>query len=484
MEGQSGLSKLKLNAVLNVIKQCSTVLFPLITYPYISRVLGSGNFGRVSFANSVIEYGVVFAALGIPAYMVRGGAKVRKNRAEINKMATEVFTISIVTMLISLAGIGIFMLLFPRLRAESILIGILSLNILFSVLGRDWINTIYEDYFYITLRYIAFKVVSVLLIFLFVKKPEHYIRYAVIMLFAESGGYLSNLFYTRKYIPFAVTRRPDLKKHLKPLLLLFSSTLAVRIYIQSDIILLGFMKTDAEVGVYSLASRIYSVIKSVLNAIILVTIPRISYYVGNGKLDEYNELLGKLKTALSLLIFPCIIGALALDKNVMLIMGGESYLCGHRAFDILCIALLFAVLGCYYAQGVLIPNKKESKYFLCTSISAIINIILNLFLIHWIGIEGAALTTLIAEIIIMFSCRYYSRNLHNERSRNSLLPIATGCLAIFGMCRLIKYFSLNIILSTALSVVSSVILYFGILLIGKNTMVMEVVRAVLKRLRC
>ena len=173
MEGQSGLSKLKLNAVFNVIKQCSTVLFPLITYPYISRVLGSGNFGRVSFANSVIEYGVVFAALGIPAYMVREGAKVRKNRAEINKIATEVFTISIVTMLISLAGIGIFMLLFPRLRAESILIGILSLNILFSVLGRDWINTIYEDYFYITLRYIAFKVVSVLLIFLFVKKPEH-----------------------------------------------------------------------------------------------------------------------------------------------------------------------------------------------------------------------------------------------------------------------------------------------------------------------
>ena len=464
---------LKVNAVLNVIKQCSTIIFPLITYPYISRVLGSVNFGRVSFSSSIIEYGVVFAALGIPTYMVREGAKVRNDKASIKQMTSEVFTISLITMLISIGVIAVLTVLSPRLRVEGLLIGILGLNIVFSVLGRDWINTIYEDYLYITVRYIALKFISLFLIFLFVKSPEHYLRYAAIMLFSESGGYILNMLYTRRYVPFVVTAKPNIKKHIKPLLFLFCSTIAVRIYIQSDITILGFMRTDAEVGVYSLASRIYSVIKSVLNAIILVTIPRISYYVGNGKREEYNQLLSKLKSSLMTLLFPCIVGGVALSKNVMYIMGGEQFIYGYRSFEILCIALLFAVLGCYYAQGILIPNKRENKYFVCTSVSALVNILLNFIAIRYFGIEGAAITTLIAEVIIMFSCRHYSKGLHNESMQDSFIPVLIGCIAIFVICKCVGLLHLTMIPETFVSVLSSVVVYFFILYIGKNRLVLE-----------
>ncbi len=437
--------------------------------------MGSDNFGRISFASSIIEYGMVFAALGIPTYILREGAKVRDKKDEIKQMTSEVFTLSIITMLIVICTIVFLMIVSPRLKVESLILSILSFNIVFSILGRDWINTIYEDYLYITVRYIVLKILSLFFIFIFVKSSEHYLRYAMIMLFSESGGYIANMFYTRRYVPFALTLKPNIRKHLKSLLLLFCSTLAVRIYIQSDITILGFMRIDSEVGVYSLASKIYSVIKSVLNAIILVTIPRISYYVGNEKLKEYDSLLGKLKDSLITLLFPCIVGGFALSKNIMYIMGGEQYLHGYKAFEILCLALMFAVLGCYYAQGVLIPNKRESKYFICTSASAVINIVLNFVAIRFWGIEGAAFTTLIAEMLIMGSCRYFSKGFHHEKISNSVISVGLGCVCIFVLCKVIGLFDFNIFVETAISISLSVVLYFVILLVGKNTLVTDAI---------
>lgn len=475
---------LKINAVLNVIKQCSTVVFPLITYPYITRVLGTNNFGRVNFASSVVEYGIVFAALGIPSYVVREGAKVRGNEQEVNQMASEIFTISLFTMLLSMAAIGLLAVSVPKLRAEWVLIFILSFNIVFSILGRDWVNAIYEDYFYVTIRYLIFKAGSLILIFLFVKKPSHLVRYAAILLFSESGGYIANMFYSTRYIPFSITRHPHILKHLKPLLLLFCSTVAIRIYIQSDITILGFIRTDSEVGIYSLASKIYSVIKSVLNAIILVAIPRISYYIGNGKTDEYNELLRKLKDALITLLFPCIVGGIALSRNIVFLMGGEEYVGGYIAFEILCVALLFAVLGCFYAQGVLIPNKKEGVFFACTSIAAAINILLNCFVIRYLGIEGAALTTLAAECFILISCKHFSKGLFSDmKSGSSAFSIVIGCAAVFVMCKGIQLLELAVIVETLLSVVASVIVYGVVLLLLKNKLAISLLDQVLRMLR-
>lgn len=479
-----GNKSIKINAVLNVIYQCSTILFPLIIYPYISRVLGNDNFGRYSFAYSIVEYGLVFAMLGIPTYMVREGAKVRENQTAIKDITTEVFTISLLSMSISLSILLITVFLVPRIKVEGILIAVLCTNIVFYVLGRDWLNTIFEDFFYITVRYIVFKFLSMILILTLVKKPEHLYRYAVITVLSESGGYLMNLFYTQRYVPLSVTFRINLKRHLKPLLLLFCSTLAIRIYIQSDITLLGFMRTDAEVGVYSLASRVYSVIKAVLNAVIMVTIPRLSLYIGNNDSKSYNELLSKLKAALITLILPCVVGAFTLSKNVMLIMGGESYSYGYRAFEILCISLLFAVFGCYYAQGILVPNQREDKFLICTSVSAVLNIILNLFAIKRFGIEGAALTTLLAEMAIMISCKYYSGGLFLQKDQKDILfPVVFGCIMIFAVCKLIHLLSLNVFAETVCCIMISVILYSAILYFGGNWLARDILRAIQKKVR-
>lgn len=154
------------------------ILFPLITYPYASRVLGKANLGRVSWSDSIIQYFVLFAQLGIPTYAMREGARIRNNKAKITKLASELFSISFLAMLFSYIILFLLICFVPRMHVEELLLGILSINIIANVLGRDWINSAFEDFFYITVRYIAFQIVALILILFFVKQPTDFSKYA------------------------------------------------------------------------------------------------------------------------------------------------------------------------------------------------------------------------------------------------------------------------------------------------------------------
>lgn len=462
------------NAVLNVIKQCCTVLFPLIIYPYISRTLGSASFGRFSFASSIIEFCLVFAALGIPTYIVREASRIRENREQTNKITAQVFTISLISMAITLISLGLLVAFVPKLSAEWKLYCILSINIIFFVLGRDWINTVFEDYFFITVRYIVFKTISLFLIILLVNNESDVLKYAAITVFADSGAYLINLFYTRRYSPYRITKDLDLGTHLKPILYLFCTTLAVRIYIQSDITILGIFRTDSEVGVYSLASKIYSVIKSIINAVIFVAIPRIAFYLGSNEVTSYNNILFKLKEVLLILAFPCVTGSIVLSKNIMEIMGGSEYVQGYISFIILSLSLIFAVFACYYSQAIMVPNREEKKYFYFTSISAILNVVLNIILVPYFSINGAAVTTLISEVVICFCCyKLASKYFENQKSKN-IVAVIIGCCLIVMICLLFDRFILNTIIATFASMIVSVICYYFVLLLFKNEFALSI----------
>ena len=402
---------LSVNAILNILKQGCSILIPLVSYPYITRVLGSDGLGKYSFADSIVQYFAIFALLGIPTYAVREGARVREKTEKIRALAAELFTLSLLSGLIS---VGIYLLLvctIPQLRAEKSLFLLLGTRIMTSVLGRDWINTIYEDFFYITVRYILFELVALSLIFLTVKEPDDYIKYAAIMLLGFCGPDIFNIFYTQRYVPMRAAPLSSVKKHVRPVLYLFSTTIAVNIYIHSDVTILGFMKTSGEVGVYALASKVYLAVKAVLNALIAVMIPRVSYYLGEDKQIEYETLLRKLRWVLYAIVLPAIALTFVLSHFIMSFLGGEEYLRGATTLRILCIALFFAVFGSYYAQAVLIPNREEKYFFHTTVASAIINIVLNLVMIPYLGMNGAAITTVLAEGFVMFRCRHKARQL-------------------------------------------------------------------------
>lgn len=166
---------LKINTVLNVIKQLCSVLFPLITIPYVTRILQATNYGKVNFGSSIVSYFTLIAAFGITNYSIREGGQIRNDKEKFAKFANEIFTINLLSTCIAYSGLILVLFISPKIRSYSILILIQSITIILSTLGANWINTIFEDYLFITLRYIVMQVVSLVLLFLFVHTPDDYI---------------------------------------------------------------------------------------------------------------------------------------------------------------------------------------------------------------------------------------------------------------------------------------------------------------------
>lgn len=473
----------KTNAILNIIKQSCNVFIPLITYPYVSRTLGAENFGKYSFSSSFTGIIMVFATLGIETYAVREGSRIRDDKKAISKFSSEIYSINLIAMLLSVAAMIMLVCCVPRFNKNSILTYILSINIITFVTGRDWINSIYEDYFYITIRYILFQLISLILIFTLVHNSDDYILYTCITVVANSGGYIANFFYTKRYVPLKITTKLNLKKHLRPIIYLFGVALAIQIYIQSDVTILGFFRSDKEVGIYSLASKVYTIIKGLLNAVIMVVLPRLSNYLGRNDEKSYNNLLMKLKNALYAFVFPCVVGLFFESKNVMRLIGGNEFTAGSTTLKLLCIALIFAVFGCYYAQGVLVPNRREKYFLIATIIAAVENIALNIIIIPYLGMEGAAITTVLAEMIVMLYSLYHSRDIINRDSKKDIISVIIGCLVIGAICLFVEMRSINYIVKLILSIGLSVIIYASILILLKNQIMLESLQFLLKRIK-
>ncbi len=425
---------IKWNALLNSIKQICAIIFPLITIPYVTRVLGSENYGKVNFANSVVSYFALIAALGIVNYTVREAAPFRNDRKKITQFANEIFSINILSSILAY-GLLFVALFIPKLAQYKHLCLIFSFSILFTTVGADWINTVYEDFGYITLRYIVAQILALAALFLFVRKKEDFIAYAIIMLMANTGANLFNIWHIRRYVHLRFTRKLNLKKHFKPLMLLFANAVAITIYINSDTVILGFVKGDASVGVYTLASRIYIAVKQVLNAVIVVVVPRLSMFLNNQDQEQFQKLLDNLLNFLVCMLLPALIGLFMISDMAMSLAGGVEYAEGYHALQILSLALFSAVLACFYSNCILLPAKKDSMFLKSTIAGAGVNIVLNFIAIPLLDYNGAALTTLLGETTVLLMVYFASRKItvcHLKRA--SIISTVLSCIIIVGIC--------------------------------------------------
>ncbi len=478
-------TNIKINAILNVVKRGMSVFFPLITYTYVSRVLGSANLGTYSFSESIVSYFNLIAALGVSSYAIREGARIRENKNSITQFSAEIFTFNAISTISAYALLLLAVIFIPRLREDANVILILSVNILCNTLGRDWLNSIFEDFMSITVRYIIFQSLAVVMILTLVRSKEDILAYTAAMAVAISGAALANVIYSyRKYAPIKLVSPKSLTRHIKPVLYLFLISLTITIYINSDITILGFMRTSSEVGIYTLSSKIYIITKEVLNAITMVAIPRLSNYLGMEKNAEYSRLLGKLREALIIFIFPCIVGIFSLSKQIVVIVGGQEYAAGWVPLTILCGALFFAVFACFYAQGVLVPNRLEKRFLLASTVSAVANILLNLILIPYWGMAAAALTTVVAEFLVMAICLFYSikeADYEWTGMQQFVSPLA-GCVVIYLICSAMKMYFSNAILIVLCSIILSAGCYLIVLIALRNELAASVLLSIRGRI--
>ena len=463
---------LRINAILNVVKQCCTILFPLITFPYVSRVLGADNYGKANFSITFVNYFFLIAALGISTYAIREGSALRNNKKELQRFTDQIFTINLISTFFSYLFLTIVLLTFNNLQPYKLLICIGASGIIFTTLGRDWINTIFEDFGYLTIRYVITQSLSVLFILILVRASDGAYYYTWIVTIAQIIANICNIFYIKKYVKLHITFHINWKKHLKPILILFANAIAISIYINIDITMLGLFKTDYDVGVYSVAVKIYSMVKQLINALIIVAIPRFSYLAVNNQIEKYEELGSKILNSIISILVPAVIGLCLLSKEVLLIISGSEYISGYYAMLILSISLFFAIIASFFAQGVLIPFRKEALLVKATLISAVMNIVLNLIFIPLLSYNGAAFTTMIAELGMCILCYKSIKGEVNFRiQKNTFFTVGLGCIMIFFVCTVLKFIIQNIIIYTFSSIIISVIFYGILLFLNKNEII-------------
>lgn len=475
---------LGLNAVLNGIKQCCSILFPLITFPYISRVLGNDGYGKYSFSNSVTNYFILLAALGIYTYAIREGAKVRDDQKEIDKFCSQVFSINVCSAAISLILLFVMVLAMPKFDGYKAYIFIQSTAIIMAVIGTDWVNGIFEDYFYITVRYIAVQCVCLIAMFIFVRKPEDIIPYCIISVLATNGGNLINVFYVHKYAKIRFTFDMNIKTHLVPLLILFVNSIAISIYVNSDITMLGFFESDAQVGVYSFASKIYNLLKQLINAVIVVSVPRIAYITKN-KPSEYKQFLNKIFSALNIVLLPIVVGMFFMSDSMILLAGGEQYITGDAALKILSIATLFAIYASLFTNCVLIVNREEKLCLKATVVSAVVNVGLNFILMPTLGMVGAAITTVMAELVNCIMQMCFSKPFFDWKTLDlkSTISCVCGSILIGVVCMLCNYFCHSALTKMICAVLISGLVYVATLIIMRNSYALAIMDIIKKKMR-
>lgn len=222
---------LKLNFIMNAILAMSSFIFPLISFPYVSRVLLPIGTGRISFATSLISYFQMFAQLGIPTYGIRVCAKARDNRIELTRTAHELLIINLVMSIFSYLILAVALIFVPRLREDRILYIIISMTIFLSAIGMEWLYKALEEYSYITFRSIVFKIIAIIAMFILIRKQEDYVIYGGITIFASSASNILNFINVHKYIEMKPVGNYNLKRHLQPILV-FLQWPVQRLFIQ------------------------------------------------------------------------------------------------------------------------------------------------------------------------------------------------------------------------------------------------------------
>lgn len=464
---------LTLNAFLNGFRSLLNILFPLITFPYVSRRLTVDGIGTYNFSYSFVSYFLLIAALGVGTYAVREGAKYRDDKNKISNFASEIFTINICSTIVAYILLFLCLIIFSKLHSYIICILIFSIQILFTTLGTEWIYQIYEDYTYITIRSIIFQIISIILLFIFVRQPNDYLNYSLITVFSAVGSNVLNFIHAKKICRIRLKFNFNWKLHLIPILVIFAAGISNMIYVSSDITILGLLKSNYVVGIYSISSKIYSIVKTLISSLLIVTVPRLSMLFGKRMFKGYKQILIKLTNTLILLALPASVGLFMLSKEVILIISGNKYLRSVNSLKILCFAYIFSILAWILTDCVLYPAKREKDVLISTTTSAILNIVLNLLLIPVWDENAAAFSTVLAEFSMFVINYHYSKDIvkdvfESKELKRNFISAFIGCLGIVIICLLCDMSWSSMIGKTISSVLLSVVIYAAILILLKN----------------
>lgn len=375
------------------------LLFPLITMPYLARVLGADGVGEVNFAASIVSYFIIIAALGIPLYGIREIANVREDKKKLEKTFSEIFVINAISSSISIV-LYLMVIQLNIFEENRILLYINGITLLFNIANIDWLYRGLEEYKYITIRSTIIKLLSLVCIFIFIKDTNDFVVYSIISVLALNLNHLWNIIHSRKFVKISFNDL-NLKKHLRPIIILVSVDLAVSIYVNLDTTMLGILCNAKTVGYYTNSIKINKIVVSIVTSITTVLIPRLSYYIKNDMRDKFEKLVVVALKTITCISVPASIGIFVLAKPIVENFLGMEFSPAIITIKILSLLIIILSVGNLFGTQILIPIGKENYLLKSVVCGAVINFILNLILIPKFENNGAAIASVIAEFSVM-----------------------------------------------------------------------------------
>lgn len=473
---------LKLNFIMNAMLTMSSFLFPLISAPYIYRVLQADGKGKVTFATSLIAYFLMLARLGIPTYGVRACAKVRDDKQALSKTAHELLIINLIMSVVAYGLLFLALAFVPQLREDRLLYLVVSLTIIFDTIGMEWLYKALEQYSYIAIRSMIFKLIALVGMFLLVRSKEDYVIYGGLTILAASASSVFNFFHARKYISMRPMGGYKLSPHIKAVAIFFAMTCASTVYTNLDTVMLGFMRGETVVGYYDAAVKIKSILVSIVTSLGVVLLPRAAYYVEHGLMEEFRSISRKALNFVFVAALPMMLYFMLFAKQGILLLSGEGYDPAVSAMQIIMPTLLFIGLSNILGIQILVPMGKETAVLLSIVVGAVVDLVLNIALIPSYGAVGAAAANMAAEAsVAAVQFVILRKEVMPSMAKIQYWKIGAALLAGVGA----SFWVAGLGFGSFVSLLLSAVLFFGaygvVLLVTKERLTGEVLNQMLRK---
>lgn len=472
------------NYIYNMLLTISNMLFPLITFPYVSRVLGPTSLGRVNFVQGVILYFTILAVLGAPNYGIKELAKAKgvNDWNEFKKIFTELFTMSMISSFIGLVILLLSVTFYGKFGQEKALFYIYGAQILFECCNINYLFVVLEDHKRRLIRSLTIRILSLGFLFYYVKTPKDYCIYALILVVPEIIARIIDIFSIRRYFIF---KNLNMRRHLKNMILIFLYLFTIGIYGSIDTTMLGTMLETGgktEVGYYTAAVKMYKLVLAIMLALATVLSPRI---IGAIKRKEKKEIYKNMDIYINycfLIGIPATILMVILSREFTMLFSGGQYSPAIITMMIISPCLFFVAFGTFIGGQIMLPNDLEREILSISIVGVILNIGLNYFLIPEYTRNGAALATLITELLIALFKIYRMKTLYKDY--RVLTKERWGILILGGLIGGVLYYfqnSLREILRydiVILIVIPTIfaILYFILLMITRNKVLLNLLK--------
>ncbi|TDA98585.1 flippase [Phocaeicola dorei] len=477
----------KANYLFNLINSASQLLFPLITFPYASRIMMADGIGQVNFFQSIISYISLFTCLGIPMYAIREVAKVRDNPEKMTRITVEILLLHAFLTLLGYMAVAVICLTVTKVQTDIPLFLLLSATIFFTAIGCEWFYQGIEDFKYVAIRGLLVKLLSVVLLFLFVKTKEDILWYGAYTVLGVLGGNIFNFIRLRKYLHRDVIdfRALHPLRHLKPALHVFALNVVISIYLQLNNVLLGFMKDAEAVGYFTAATKIMMITMSISSSLGAVIMPRTSNLIAEGRMDEFRILIQKSYDFVLALAMPLTVGLIFTSPSIILLLSGEGFAPAVLTSQIVASNILMVGLSGVMGIQVLYPLGKINIVILCTLIGAAVNMFFNVLLIPRYGHNGTAVAYMLAEVAVTVSMFLIGRKyIPIQFLKKQHLHYVGGGIVMGGVLYFISLLGLSIISTLITMICVGIMVYIIVLLWLKDSIGMVILSIVWRKMKC